>query len=227
MALNFAVILSGCGYLDGSEIHESVLTLLALSKQEIRYQCYAPDRPQHHSINHLTQEEEVGARNVLVESARIARGNVRDLTKLDVKQYDAVIFPGGFGVAKNFFDYAFAGENATVQQDIENLLLAAHKNKIAIGAICISPTLLAKVFKDAGVEITVTSGTAENGNATIEKFGQNHSCVEANEICVDTANNIVSTPAYMNESSIADIATGIDNLVDKLATLAASNKQAA
>lgn len=118
MSKKVAMILSGCGVYDGSEIHETVLTLLRLSQQGAQVQCFAPDKPQMHVLNHLNGEEMNEQRNVLVESARITRGEVKDVRELKASDFDALILPGGFGVAKNLSDFAVKGSDCTVDADV-------------------------------------------------------------------------------------------------------------
>ncbi|HBY20190.1 MAG TPA: isoprenoid biosynthesis protein ElbB, partial [Clostridiales bacterium] len=149
----FAVILSGCGVFDGSEIHETTLTLLAIVKHNCEYEIFAPDIEQHHVINHITGEVMNEKRNVLIESARIARGKIKNISKLNVDDFDAIIFPGGFGVSKNLSTYAFDGHKMKVIPEVENLIKKMVEIKKPIAAMCISPVLLAKVIKDVALTI--------------------------------------------------------------------------
>lgn len=204
-----AVILSGCGVYDGTEIHEAVLTLYAISRQGASYNCFAPDIPQHHVINHVTGKEMNEVRNVLVESARIARGNISPLKNFDAKYFDAVIFPGGFGAAKNLSDWAFKGAEAQINAEVERCIRETHKLGKPIGALCISPVLLAKVLGD--VELTV--GTDQSTIESIKKTGAKHKETLHTEIVIDQKNKIITTPCYMLDSSIAQIGEGADNLV--------------
>lgn len=204
-----AVILSGCGVYDGTEIHEAVLTLYAISRHGAHYDCFAPDIPQHHVINHLTGKETAEKRNVLVESARIARGNISPLRNFDAKNFDAVIFPGGFGVAKNLSDWAFKGAEAQINEEVERSILDTHKKGKPIGALCISPVLLAKVLGD--VELTV--GKDESTISSLKKTGAKHKETLNTEIVIDHKNKIVTTPCYMHDSTIAQVGEGAENLV--------------
>jgi enhancing lycopene biosynthesis protein 2 len=205
----FAVVLSGCGVFDGAEIHEATLTLLAIAKQGARYEIFAPDIPQHHVINHITGEEMDESRNVLVESARIARGKIKDLKLYDPNNFDALIFPGGFGAAKNLCDFAFNGADCTINPETEKAILkTAGKNK-PIGALCISPVIFAKVFGDVEVTIGQDKGTAE----AIEKMGATHITTNHGEVIVDEKNNLFTTPCYMLDANILDIAKGASNIV--------------
>lgn len=205
----FAVILAGCGVYDGAEIHEATLTMLAIMKLGASYEVFAPDIDQHHVINHLTGEEMKERRNVLVESARIARGKIKDLKNYDPNNFDALVIPGGFGVAKNLCDFAFKGTNCTVDPDVEKAILkTAGKNK-PIGALCISPVILAKIFGDVELTIGQDKGTAE----AIEKMGSTHIKTTHGEVIIDEKNNLFTTPCYMLDANILQIAEGAENIV--------------
>ena len=205
----FAVVLSGCGVFDGAEIHEATLTMLAIMKQGAQYEIFAPDIPQHHVINHITGEEMDESRNVLLESARIARGQIKDLKQYDPNNFDALIFPGGFGAAKNLCDFAFKGADCVVNLDVEKAILkTAGKNK-PIGALCISPVIFAKVFGDVEVTIGQDAGTSE----AIEKLGATHVKTTHGEVIIDEKNNLFTTPCYMLDANILDIAKGASNIV--------------
>lgn len=205
----FAIVLSGCGVFDGAEIHEATLTMLAIMKQGATYEIFAPDIQQHHVVNHITGEEMPEKRNVLIESARIARGKIKDLKDYDPNNYDAMIFPGGFGAAKNLCDFAFKGADCIVNPDVEKAMLkTAGKNK-PIGALCISPVIFAKVFGDVEVTIGQDAGTAE----AIEKLGATHIKTTHGEVIVDEKNKLFTTPCYMLDANILDIARGASNIV--------------
>lgn len=205
----FAVVLSGSGVYDGAEIHEATLTMLAIARQGAEYECFAPDINQHHVINHLNGEEMKETRNVLVESARIARGNIKDLKEFDGKNFDAIIFPGGFGVAKNLSTVAFEGADATVIPEVEKAIKQMFDLKKPIGALCISPAIIAKVLSDVNVTIGQDKGTAE----VIESFGATHIETEHGDVVVDEDNLVFTTPCYMLEASILDIDDGATNVV--------------
>jgi len=210
-----AVILCGSGFKDGSEIHESVLTLLALSSRGARYHCFALDQPQHHVVNCLSGSViENESRNQLVESARIARGAVSSLKDLKVTDFDALIFPGGFGAAKNLCNYAFAGPNARLVPEIGAVLDAFYSAKKPIGAICIAPMILALHFKGKGLRLTL--GPSDEGTfSDLRSLGQIPVEQQVEGICVDESHRVVSTPAYMHESPpLHGVATGIDALVE-------------
>lgn len=207
-----AVILSGSGVFDGSEIHETVATLLAIDRAGLKNQCFAPDKDQYHVINHITGEEMPEKRNILVESARISRGNVLPITDFDAADFDALILPGGFGAAKNLSTFAFEGTECTIDPEVERVVLAMHKAKKPIGAICISPVLISKIIQGA----TVTIGTDKETAAAIETFGGKHESCLGSEILVDHDNKLVTSACYMLNSSISVVAQGAENTVLEL-----------
>lgn len=213
--LNVAVILSGCGYLDGAEINEVVLTLLSLEKRGVNYQCFAPDIEQYHVVNHLTGEEMSEKRNVLIESARIVRGNVKPIIECDSADFDVLIVPGGFGVAKNLSNFAFEGNNFKLQPDI--LKVCQSFIGKAVGYICIAPTLLPIIY---GKNIKLTIGNDQNTNNIIKSLGGSPVNCLVDDVVVDVENKIVSTPAYMLANNINDAHQGIDKLVEKTLALA-------
>jgi enhancing lycopene biosynthesis protein 2 len=217
MKKNIAVILSGCGVYDGSEIHESVLTLLALDKAGLAYRCFAPDVEQHHVINHCSGEEMPESRNVLVESARIARGEIQDITSAKVEDFDALIFPGGFGAAKNLCKFAFVGPNAEVQPRVKKLVKDFFAAKKPIGLICIAPALGALILGKQKVQLTI--GTDSETAAGVNATGAIHHNCPVDDIYIDEENRIISTPAYMLGKSISEVAIGIDKLVKALVRL--------
>jgi enhancing lycopene biosynthesis protein 2 len=197
----FAVVLSGCGVYDGAEIHEATMTMLAIKEAGADYQCFAPDIEQYHVINHLNGEVMNESRNVLVESARIARGDIKPLSEFKAADYDALIFPGGFGAAKNLSTVAFDGPDAKVNPEVEDAIkqmLAEHK---PIGALCISPAVVARVIQ--GVEVTIGNdpGTAE----AIEKMGSKHIVSTHGQVVHDHKYNVFTTPCYMLDATILDI----------------------
>jgi enhancing lycopene biosynthesis protein 2 len=205
----FAVILAGCGVYDGAEIHEATLTMLAIMKHGATYEVFAPDVNQHHVINHLTGEEMKEKRNVLIESARIARGHIKDLKTYDPNNYDALIIPGGFGVAKNLCDFAFKGADCTINPDVEKAILKTSGKNKPIGALCISPVILAKIFGDVEVTIGQDQGTSE----AIEMMGSTHVKTTHGEVIIDEKNNLFTTPCYMLDANIVQIAEGAENIV--------------
>lgn len=210
-----AVILSGCGVSDGSEIHEATLALLAIRKAGCDYSVFAPDNEQTEVVNHYTGAIVREKRNILVESARIARRQALPLTALDLEKFDAIVLPGGFGAAKNLSDFAYTGENYSVIPELEKVLLKANELKKPVGAMCISPVLLAKVFK--GCKITL--GAAGDASDAVEKNGAKHVVTTHGETVVDEKYKLVSTPGYMLDATIEQIAEGADNLVKELLKL--------
>lgn len=204
-----AVVLAGCGNRDGSEIHESTLTLLAIHRHGAEYQCFAPDIPQHHVLNHLTGKEMNETRNVLVESARIARGKIKDIKQFKQSDFDALIFPGGMGAAKNLCTYAFDGAKCRVNDDVASAVKAMHAAGKPIGALCIAPVILARVL--GAVELTI--GQDQETAEDLAAMGARHTPTAHGEIVVDRTNKIVTTPCYMLQSRVDQIADGADNLV--------------
>ncbi len=200
----FAVVLSGCGVYDGAEIHEAVLTLLAVDRGGASYQCFAPDVAQMHVVNHLTGQPSDESRNVLVEAARIARGAIKPLSELNAADFDAVLFPGGFGAAKNLCTFAVAGPDCTVNPDAEAAIKAFHAAGKPIGALCISPALVAKVLG----KVTVTIGSDEGTAQAVEKTGATHVVASHGQTVIDAANKVVTTPCYMLDATISQIDDG-------------------
>jgi enhancing lycopene biosynthesis protein 2 len=212
MTATVGVLLSGCGVFDGTEIHEAVLTLLFLDRAGATIRCMAPDTAQMHVINHLTQEATDERRNVLVESARIARGAIQDVAAVKAADLDALIIPGGFGAAKNLSDFAVKGPAAEVHPEVQRLLhemVAAGK---PIGAICIAPATLTRALADRHPEVTIGSDAA----GAIESMGGRHHTCTVDMIQVDERNRLMTTPAYMLGPGIKDVATGIEKLVARI-----------
>lgn len=207
------VCLSGCGVFDGSEIHESVLALLALDRAGVEVLCMAPNAPQHHVIDHLTGEPADETRNVLVESARIARGKITDVAEVSGAEVDALILPGGFGAAKNLCDFAVAGADARAHPEVQRLIREVHGQGKPIGAICISPAVVAAAFQGTDVTPTLTIGDDAETAAALEGLGASHMSCPVDEFRVDRANRIVTTPAYMYDAGIGAVAQGIERLV--------------
>lgn len=210
-----AVVLSGCGNQDGAEIHECTLTLWAIHKHGADYQCFAPDIPQYHVLNHITGQEMDEQRNVLIESARIARGNIKDLKQFDPADFDALIFPGGVGAAKNLCTYAFDGPDCTVNPDVERSVRATHEAGKPIGALCIAPVILAKVLGRG----ELTAGQDATAADNLEVMGARHTKTTHGEIVVDEDNKIVTTPCYMLDARVDQIAEGAEKLVIALVEL--------
>ncbi len=214
-----AVVLSGSGVYDGAEIQESVITLLALDRRGADVKIFAPDIPQYHVINHLNGETMAESRNVLVESARIARGNVTDLKIARAADFDAVIFPGGFGAAKNLCTFAMDGPDCSVNSDVERFIREALELKKALGFVCIAPALLAKVASGLNLHPELTIGDDADTASAIEALGGIHMACPAKDFVIDRKNRIVSTPAYMTGQSIREVAEGIEKLVDEVLAL--------
>lgn len=210
------VVLSGCGVYDGSEIHESVLTLLALDRAGAQVACFAPDKAQKNVINHVTQQSMSESRNVLTESARIARGNIQSLSQANSSQLDALIVPGGLGAAKNLSDFAEKGADCSVDSQLKQLVQAMHQAKKPQGFICIAPALLPRLL-DTHVRLTIGNDidTAE----VIDAMGGEHVICPVDDIVVDSENYIVTTPAYMLANSISEVALGIEKLVHRVLEL--------
>ena len=214
------VVLSGCGVYDGTEVHESVITLLALNRAGAEVQCMAPDMDQLHVINHLTGEEAPGeTRNVLVEAARIARGDIVDIATVKGGDLDALIFPGGFGAAKNLCDFAVKGADSSVNPEVLRLTKEMVSAKKPVGVICIAPALMAKVMEDTKVNVNLTIGTDKETASTIEEMGSIHASCTVQDFVVDRENKIVSTPAYMLANQISEAADGIEKLVQEVLSL--------
>ncbi|WP_210641963.1 isoprenoid biosynthesis glyoxalase ElbB [Pseudomonas sp. Tri1] len=220
MSKKIAVILSGCGVYDGAEIHESVITLLRLDQRGAQVQCFAPNIAQLHVINHLTGEEMPESRNVLVESARIARGNVKDLRDAKAEDFDALIVPGGFGSAKNLSNFAVEGAACSVQPQVLALAEAFAEAGKPVGLICISPALAAKIY---GPGVVCTIGNDADTAAAVVKMGGTHEDCAVTDIVEDTARKLVSTPAYMLARNISEAASGINKLVDRVLELTHEN----
>ena len=204
-----AVVLSGCGVFDGAEIHESVLTLLALDRQGAAYECYAPDMDQAHVVNHLNGEESDESRNVLVEAARIARGAIKDLKTFDAGSADALMFPGGFGAAKNLCTFAFDGAECSVQEDVARAVRDMVAAKKPVAALCIAPAMIARILDGAELTIGQDPGVAE----AIGQMGCTHKETGHGEVVVDENLRLVTSPCYMLDSTISQIAEGAENAV--------------
>lgn len=215
-----AVILSGCGFLDGSEIHEAVLTLLALDRAGVEVTCLAPDVAQAGVTDHATKATVKETRNVLAEAARIARSSIVEIGKAKAGAFDAVALPGGYGAAKNLSNFASAGVNAKVEPKTAQFLRDAFRAKKPIGAWCIAPATLAAALKDEKAGVTLTIGSDKGTAEALEALGAKHVDCPVDGICVDERNQIVTTPAYMYDARIADVAKGIDKAVAALLKMA-------
>ncbi|BDM20393.1 TPA: isoprenoid biosynthesis glyoxalase ElbB [Pseudomonas putida] len=222
MTKKVAVILSGCGVYDGAEIHESVITLLRLDQRGAQVQCFAPNIAQMHVIDHLTGQEMPESRNVLTESARIARGEVKDIREAKAEDFDALIVPGGFGAAKNLSNFAVAGSECTVNPDVLTLAEAFAEACKPVGLICISPALAAKIY---GPGVVCTIGNDAGTASAVEKMGGKHEECDVHDIVEDSQRKLVTTPAYMVAKSISEAAGGIYKLVDRVLELTHEGEQ--
>lgn len=220
-----AVILSGCGVNDGSEIHEAVSVLIHLSRHGAQVRCFAPNKEQAVAVNHYTGEVEPRRqRNMLHESARIARGGpdgspgVQSLSELDPADFDAVVFPGGFGAAKNLCTFAVDGPSCAVEDDVRRVVRTFHAAGKPIGMCCIAPVIAAKVLgtKEGGPGCTVTIGAESDASAALARMGATHKACRAGQTCVDAENHLVTTPAYMVDAPLHEIHAGIGMMVDDL-----------
>ncbi len=222
-----AVLLAGCGVYDGSEIHEAVLTLLAIAEAGAAYQCIAPDKAQFHTINHLTGEQETNNRNVLQEAARIARGEIIALSEVALADYDGLLIPGGFGAAKNLNQWAITGPEAAIDPEVKALILAFIQAKKPIGAMCMGPTVVAKALEGSGLSAELTVGSVDAPSpydigaisAGMEKIGAKVVMKTKSEIATDYQLKVVTAPCYMMEANIVDIRSNTRHLVTALLEL--------
>lgn len=212
MGKKVAVILAGCGVFDGSEIYEATLVQLRLDEANVEFQCMAPDVNQMHVLNHMTGEEMQETRNVLVEASRLCRGNIIDVATANADEYDAVIVPGGFGAAKNLCDFAVKGTEMTVNETVLSFLQTIREQGKPIGLVCIAPAMAPAIF---GEGVTCTLGNADDDAAkAVEAMGARHQACKVEDICVDDANNLITTPAYMLATRISEASAGISKLVE-------------
>ncbi len=217
---NVAVVIAGSGVSDGTEIHEATLALLHLDDLGASYQCYAPDKPQFHVVDHTRGEEMSGrTRNCLIEGARIARGNIKPLTELNASDYDAIVFPGGFGAAKNLCDFAFKGAECTVDPDVESVILDFHDAGKVTTFICIAPVVAAYTYGKAGKRVKLTIGNDSDTAAAVESMGVQHVNATVGEAVVDEEYRVVTTPAYMLGPTISHVSTGIRKAMEETLNL--------
>ncbi len=223
MSVRVGVLLSGCGFLDGSEIHEAVLTMLHLDRSGAGIVCLAPRGPQRDVVDHAAGQPAAGERrDMLTEAARIARGRIRDLAEVRATDLDALVLPGGFGAAKNLCDYAVNGKDAKALPEVARLLREMHAAKKPIGAVCIAPAVVAAVLGPSAPTLTIGEdpGTAQ----ALQAMGARHQACPVTGFHVDEHNRIVSTPAYMFDARIGDVSRGIEQLVQAVLQLAAAGK---
>jgi len=213
------VLLSGCGVNDGAEIHETVITMLALDRSGAELVLMAPNIDQMHVVNHYTGQEMDEFRNVLVESARIARGDIKDMAEVTGNDIDALIIPGGFGVAKNLCDYAMAGPECSINPDVYRLVSEVHLLQKPIGAICIAPAMMAKILGEQDESAEMTIGSDETTANDIQSMGSTHVSCPVEEMVIDKEKKIVTTPAYMEAQSIKEAAAGIEKLVAQILSM--------
>ena len=219
MAKKVGVILSGCGVFDGAEIHESVITMLALDRAGAEMVICAPDVEQMHVVNHHTGEVAEGeSRNVRIEAARIARGPVADVADIKADDLDALILPGGFGAAKNLCDFAVAGADCEVNPDVAALLREVHAQGKPVAAVCIAPALLAKVLGSEGPALTI--GNDADTAGAMETLGATHIECPVTEFVIDRERKLITSPAYMLAQNISEAAEGIEKTVAALMELA-------
>lgn len=211
-----AIILSGCGFLDGSEIYESVCTFLALEKCGVPYQCYAPN-VEAYITNYITKTKTEEKRNILQEAARLARGNCKDLQEVDPDEYDVLILPGGFGAVANLSNFAEKGTNFDINPDVKKITEHFKTKKKPVGFICIAPVIAAKLY---GPSLHCTIGNDKTTAKAIEAMGATHEARTVDDIVIDKKNKVVTTPAFMLGKSIRDVFGGITKLVEALLELA-------
>ncbi len=226
--MKIGVILSGSGVYDGSEIHEAVFTLLAIDENGAKAVCFAPDIDQHHVVNHINGDEMNQKRNVLIESARIARGEIKSLSEFRVDDLDALVIPGGFGAAKNLTKWAFSGPDGEILQEMESCILEMVKAKKPVAGLCMGPTVIAKALEGSEIKTELTVGTTEEKSPYeimaisegMEKLGVSAAMKTVEEIAVDETNRMVTAPCYMMEASISQVNRNIRMAIDKLVELA-------
>src|SRR5512136_2635093 len=213
------VVLSGCGVFDGAEIHEAALTLFFLDKAGAQIICTAPDADQMDVVNHRKGEAAGEKRNVLVESSRIARGDIKDIKDVQTADLDALVFPGGFGAAKNLCSFAVKGADCMVNADVYRLVTEMHSAKKPIGFVCIAPVIAAKVLGSFNPQLTI--GSDKDTAEAIEKMGGKNVVSTVDNIVIDRKNKIVTTPAYMLGPTISKVALGIEKLINEVLKMAA------
>ena len=224
MAYKIGILLSGNGVYDGSEIHESVFTLLAIDENKGEAICIAPNINQHHVVNHLTGDEMQETRNVMVEAARIARGAVSDLAEMSSNSLDALVIPGGFGAAKNLTKWAFEGPDGEINSDVKRIINEMVQGNKPVVGLCMGPTVIAKALENADLKQHLTVGTTEEASpyeikaisAGMEKVGAVAQMKSIREVNVDEANKIITAPCYMMEGSITDVRNNIKQAIDQL-----------
>jgi len=211
------VILAGCGVYDGSELGETIVTLLELERAGIDYQCVAPNMKQMHVMDHLRGEEQEEERNVLVEAARITRGNVVDIAEFSSDDFDALVIPGGFGVAKNLCDFAVKGADCSVNPNVEKMVLGMVDGGKPIAALCIAPAMMARILGGSGKKVKLTIGNDADVSAAINTMGAEHVECAVDDCVVDSDFKVITTPAFMAASCVSEAASGIEKTISTLA----------
>lgn len=214
---HIAVVLSGCGRADGSEIHESVCALLCLENMGCTYQCFAPDIKQAAVINHINNQPMSEKRNVLIEAARIARGNILDIREFNPDDFDGIIFPGGMGAVTNWCDFAEKGTECTINTSIYSVIRQCYDKKLVIGAMCIAPVLIAMALADKKVHFTL--GAGGNTAKKLEDLGAVHEEVGVSDVCIDRKNRVCTTPAYMLATNMIEVCQGAQNMIGAMCQL--------
>ena len=222
--MKIGVILSGNGVYDGSEIHEAVFTLLAIAEHKAEYSIYAPDIEQHHVINHVTGEEMPEARNVLVESARIARGQIQPLSEFNIGELDALVLPGGFGAAKNLTKWAFSGPDGDILQEVADAIKSTIEAQKPVVGLCMGPTVIAKALEGTNIQPSLTVGSTEDSSpydiagisAGMEQAGAVAVMKKVDEISIDQKNKIITAPCYMMEANILEIRNNVKSAINAL-----------
>lgn len=220
MSKRVAVVLSGCGVYDGSEIQEAVSILIALDKHKAQVTCVAPDIPQRGVVNHKERKDDPFVRNVLAESARIARGKIKDIATVKAADFDALVFPGGFGAARNLSTFASDGSTCKIEPGVSRLILEMHAAKKPIGLACIAPALAAAVLGGKGLKPVLTIGNDAGTANTLEAMGAQHRNTGVTDICVDQANKLVTTPCYMSATGPWEVFQGAQKMIDEVLKMA-------
>ncbi len=209
------VLLSGSGVMDGSEIHESVLTLLHLDKKGLDIICMAPNYNQARVVNHSSNEIiKTDTRNMLVESARIARGEIKDISDVDSEDIDMLLLPGGFGAAVNLCSFAEEGPSCSVNPEVEKLIVEMIDKNKPIGALCIAPALVARIFGKRKIKVKLTIGNNPDTADAINKMGAEHIDCPVNQAVIDREARVVTAPAYMLAKSIKDVEESVKAMID-------------
>ena len=199
MSKKVAIILSGCGGLDGSEIGETICSILALEGGGFSWKAFSMDKLQKKVISALSMKEMNEKRNMMEESARITHGKIEDISKLEVNEFDVLWLPGGYGMVCSFSDIGEKGENGSVSSEISTVIKKFHEQKKIIVGICIAPSVIAKSLEK--VQLTITLGEAENFYSLLKRLGHNPKKVTSSEFIYDKEHKIYSTPAYMDKNA--------------------------